>query len=325
MPKERKPTKQKIGVVTASALNVRPEPSTKNPPIGQLKRGTIVNVLQQINSWYKIHTERIEGFVYGDYVRIQDDTPASGYLFELEDLRAISLEPPVNERIDTKPGFSRRQKVVAHTWNRLGGLLKALSDIIEVDTTAAVAVLCVESRGRGFGPDGRMIIRFENHVFWRQWGKNNQGVFDAHFRFDPVRRWTNHEFRENPDGSWNRFHGKQKQEWDVFEVARVLNEPAAMRSISMGAPQIMGFNHPRVGYDSVKGMFDAFQSEIRYQILGLFDFLKGSGATSPMIEALQRKRFEIFASYYNGQGQAARYGELIEERFDIFNALRAAA
>jgi hypothetical protein len=87
----------------------------------------------------------------------------------------------------------------------------------------------------------------------------------------------------------------------------------------------MGFNHPRIGYDSVREMFDAFQSDIKYQILGLFDFLKGPGTTSPMIEALQRKRFEIFASHYNGQGQAAHYGDLIEGYFEIFNGLRVSA
>jgi hypothetical protein len=81
-----------------------------------------------------------------------------------------------------------------------------------VGTPATVAVLAVESRGQGFGLDGRMIIRFENHVFWRQWGKDNNDVFDEHFRFNPTKRWTNHEFRENPDEGWNRFHGNQKQE-----------------------------------------------------------------------------------------------------------------
>lgn len=95
-----------------------------------------------------------------------------------------------------------------------------------------------------------------------------------------------------------------------------------MRSISMGGPQIMGFNHARIGYDSVREMFNAFQSEIRYQILGLFDFVKGPGTSSPMIVALQRKKFEEFAARYNGPGQAARYGDLVESHFEIFNRLR---
>ena len=86
----------------------------------------------------------------------------------------------------------------------------------------------------------------------------------------------------------------------------------------------MGFNHSRIGYDSAKEMFDAFQTDIRYHILGMFDFIKGPGTTSPMIEALQRNNFQSFASYYNGPGQAARYGHLIESHFEDFNGLRTA-
>jgi hypothetical protein len=321
------PTKrtQRMGNVTASVLNVRPEPSTRKAPIGKLKRGTAVTILEKMNSWYKIRAERIEGFVHGDYVTIKEANPAAGFLCEQEDLRTMTLEPPDAERIDIQPGFSSRQKTVARTWNSQGGLLTALSDIIDVDTGAAVAVLCVESRGRGFSADGRMIIRFENHIFWRQWGKDHTDVFDDHFRFNPEKKWKNHEFRDHAAEPWARFHGNQNQEWRVLEFARALNEPAALRSISMGGPQIMGFNHPRIGYDSVREMFDAFQSDIKYQILGLFDFLKGPGTTSPMIEALQRKKFEVFASFYNGQGQAAQYGDLIEDYYGIFNALQVSA
>ncbi len=98
-----------------------------------------------------------------------------------------------------------------------------------------------------------------------------------------------------------------------------------MRSISMGAPQIVGFNHARIGYDSVRGMFAAFQRDIRYQILGLFDFLKGPGMSSPMIVALQHRQFGDFAARYNGPGQAARYGDLIESHYEIFGRLRGTA
>lgn len=317
--------KRKIGLVTASTLNVRPDPSTRRPAVGQLKRGTRVTILQRHDGWFQIQAGLIEGYVYGDYLSILDERPDAGFLVEQEDLRTVSLEPPATDRIDLKPKFSARQKLVARTWSTQGGLLATLSDIIGVDAAAAVAVLCVESGGRGFGPDGRMIIRFENHVFWRQWGKRNADVFDAYFRFHPEKPWTHHQFREKKGGRWVNFHGSQEQEWRVFEFARALNEPAAMRSISMGGPQIMGFNHARIGYDSVREMFDALQAGIRYQILALFDFLKGPGTSSPLVVALQRKKFEDFASQYNGPGQAAKYGELIENHFETFTNLRTSA
>jgi len=321
MPTAKPKLKGKTGKVTASALNVRPDPSTKKAPIGQLKRGASVQILASMGNWYKITSGKLEGYVAGDYVVVQDHAPVSGFLFESADLRATPLEPPEEERIEIKPGFTSQQKTVGRTWNGQGGLISTLSDFTQIDTAAAVAVLCVESGGKGFGPDGRMIIRFENHVFWRQWGKYNQDLYNTHFRFSPEKAWQNHAFRETPRGKWIPFHGKQDLEWRVFEFARNLSSPAAMRSISMGGPQIMGFNHSRIGYDSAGEMFDAFQADIRYHVLGLFDFIKGAGTTSPMIEALQRNNFESFASYYNGPGQAARYGHLIGSHFEGFNGL----
>lgn len=73
---------------------------------------------------------------------------------------------------------------------------------------------------------------------------------NAHFRYSSQKAWQNHEFRENPRGEWVAFHGKQHLEWGAFELARKLSEPAVMRSTSMGGPQIMGFKHSRIGYDS---------------------------------------------------------------------------
>ena len=321
MPKKEKVPQKRKGIVTASRLNLRPDPSTRKAPIGQLKRGTSVEILQDIKGWYRIKTPRIEGFVHGDFLAIQDNNPASGFLFEREDLRTVPLEPAAAETIQVQSGFSPKQKVAARIWNRQGGLLKILSDIIEVEISAAVAVLCVESSGGGFGPDGRMVIRFENHVFWRQWGKSKEAKFDSHFRFDPEKAWKRHEFRQSATAKWTFFHGKQEQEWRVFTFASGLNKAAAMRSISMGGPQIMGFNHAQIGFESAKEMFHAFQSDVRDQVLGLFDFLKGPGTTSSMITALQRKQFDVFASHYNGPGQAAHYGELIQNYFELFNSL----
>jgi hypothetical protein len=167
-----------------------------------------------------------------------------------------------------------------------------------------------------------MIIRFENHVFWREWGKKNESKFKVHFQYNPSQTWTGHKFREKATGEWKTFHGDQAAEWRAFEFARKLNETAAMRSISMGLPQIMGFNAAAVGYDSVEGMFSAFQGDIRYQVLGLFDFIKGPGTTSPMLSALQRKGYNDFAARYNGPGQAAVYGARISSHVDAFKAVR---
>jgi hypothetical protein len=161
-----------------------------------------------------------------------------------------------------------------------------------------------------------VVIRFENHQFHRRWGRQRVDVFREHFRFNRTRPWTGHRFRPEA-GDWHRFHGSQDREWAVLEFARRLDDTAALNSISMGAPQIMGFNHTVIGYPDVQSMFESFASE-RYQLLGLFDFLDGE-----MLAALRRQDFIRFASLYNGRGQAEEYGRRIRDHYEVFQALRA--
>ncbi len=312
----------RVGVVSASVLNIRTEPSTGATIIGTLSRGEPVTIVERAGSWYKISASPVEGYVYGDYIVIKETNHVSGFLLGSNELQQITLEPVESEKILVRTDFTSEQRAVAQTWNSQGNLLLALSNVVEVDVAASVSVLCVESSGRGFNPDGSMVIRFENHIFWRQWGKDNRESFNKQFRYNPESGWQGHEFREDADSPWTTFHGNQMKEWRVFTVARMLNEPAAMRSISMGTPQIMGFNHASIGYDSVQGMFDAFRSDVRYQTCGLFDFIRGAGTTSPMLVALQRQKFVDFASRYNGNRQAAEYGERIAKHFEVFKSLK---
>lgn len=114
-----------------------------------------------------------------------------------------------------------------------------------------------------------------------------------------------------------KFHGDQRKEWQVLDFARSLDDSAALKSISMGAPQVMGFNYQQTGYQSVQQMFNNLSTDIRYHIFALFDFLDNR-----MISALQNYDFVRFARFYNGSGQAEHYGEWIKDHFEAFQALR---
>ncbi len=314
--------KSTTGIVTATTLNVRPEPTTSKPAIGSIPRGTIVTIQSRQGVWYQIKAGTLEGFVHSDYIKLQEAVPVAGFLFERDELRDVHPASAEADRIPIVAGYSAQQKLVANVWNNYGGLVSRIGDILAVDPAAAVAIICVESSGIGMGPDGRMIIRFENHIFWKEWGKKNPTAFNARFRFNQSKQWLGHQFRAKNTAAWENFHGNQISEWRVFEAARSLNEVAALRSISMGLPQIMGFNAAAIGYDSVGEMFAAFQSDIRYQILGLFDFVKGAGTTSAMLSALQRKNYDDFAARYNGPGQAAIYGARIASHVGTFESIR---
>jgi len=310
------------GVVTASTLNLRESPTTAGSLLGTLARGTRLEILGREGAWYKVKAGARSGYVHGDLVRILDTDPAAGFLHEREDLKAVPLAPTDADKIQMKSSFNGTQKLVAGTWNTQGGLLGVLSEVVQVDPAAAIAVLCVESSGRGFADDGRMIIRFENHVFWDKWGREHADDFDGHFRFNKSKSWLGHQFCETPGGAFADCHKNQAGEWQVFGFARNLDEPSAIRAISMGGPQIMGFNHHAIGYESPRAMFDNFQADLRYQILGLFDFVKGSGTTSQLLEALRRQRFEDFALRYNGPGQVTEYGSRIRSFCEAFQGVR---
>jgi len=311
------------GVVTASALNLRGKPSTDGPVLASLSRGTAVEVLDHTGTWYEVHTDKGDGFVASDFVKIVDSQPAAGFLYERADLKAVPLAPAAGDQITLGAKPSAAQRMVAQTWNAQGGLVQALSDIVGLAPAAAVSVLCVESGGRGFADDGRMIIRFENHVLWDKWGQQHADVFKAHFRFNAEKRWLGHQFRTAADGPWEPCHTSQTIEWRVFGFARGLDERAAVCSISMGGPQIMGFNSAQIGYEDPEVMFANFAADVRFQILGLFDFIKGAGTTSSMLQALQQKRFDSFAARYNGPGQAAEYGSRIDSYYTAFTSLKA--
>ena len=135
-------------------------------------------------------------------------------------------------------------------------------------------MLAVESNGNGF-VNGRLTIRFEPHIF---------------------RRYSS--------GSVVGNHNGQNGEYSAFETAKAIDRNAAFMSISMGAAQIMGFNHARVGYPSAEAMFNAFadpETGHAAQIRAMFKFI----ATNPtLLRAAQHKDWATFARYYNGAGYA---------------------
>jgi len=226
------------------------------------------------------------------------------------------VNPPPTKKLKTTGKANYRQRLIRRIWNNYGGLLEGLSKMLEIEPAVAAAVLCVESKGKGFARDGRMIIRFENHIFWKYWGKSHPSFFFSHFRFDSHKAWRGHKFRGSLKNGWTTFHQKgQAGEWEVFEFARSKHQRFSMYSISMGMPQIMGFNHKKIGYESVTHMFNSFAQSERNQIIGLFDFI--GGINSNMGGALRKKEFLTFAKQYNGPGKAKVYANRIKIYYEL--------
>jgi murein DD-endopeptidase MepM/ murein hydrolase activator NlpD len=310
------------GEVVSQGSRVRSGPGTNFSIITTLTQGAVVDVLETQKDWVKIRYQTVEGFISAQLIEVKPLRPLNGYLIQQPDLLEVQLA--ADRIIPTNGLTSKAEIAVATTWNSYGGLMQALSELLTVPVSGLVAVLVAESSGRTFGPDGRMIIRFENHLFWRFWGEKNADVYNRHFAFDtssPKNNWKGHQWRANDSAAWEAFHGTQAKEWDVLTFARTLDDTAALSSISMGAPQTMGFNFRRLGYESVQHMFDAFARSAHAQILALFDFVKGPSPTSTAIQALQNRDYLAFAGFYNGPANAATYEEIIRVRAAMYDRL----
>jgi hypothetical protein len=327
------------GQVQASVgLNLRAQPSVEAPRLTNLPDGTTLDVLDDSQPWLFVASNReTAGFVARDYVRNQDlpreqpvftpATPgapvpvAAGFFAADAALRALPLAPAVSEQINLSPQAGAGAQRLARIWNQYGGLLNAVANQLQIDPAVAVAVLSVESGGQAFAQANQPIIRFENHLFYRDWGRNNEEQFARHFIFD--RRlnhgWEGHQWRDDPQQPFQPIHTGQSLEWRVLNFAAALNDTVAKRSISMGLPQILGSNHEQIGYGTVQAMFDAFCADERNHVLGLFDFIR-NGKT--MLTALRNRDFLTFAKEYNGLGQAPKYQGLIANSVISFHQLQ---
>jgi hypothetical protein len=254
--------------------------------LAALVDGSSLQVLSETNGWLLVETSLGLGYVSAQYVMRADQA-------------ATQITPEA--------------RVVLDAWTRYRDLISQESTRLKIDPGVAVAVLLTESGGDAFRA-GRMVIRFENHIFYDHWGKHNPDRFNQHFSFNPSPQWEGHQWRPSPNQPFRTCHTNQVEEWAIFDFARQLDEAAAMRSISMGAPQIMGFNHGAIGYDSPRAMFDAFQASAETQVRGMFRFLESKN----LVGALQSGDYQRFATGYNGSGQAEFYAGLIRNYLETF-------
>lgn len=305
-----------LAICTASTLDVRAERDTAAAALGQLVRGDVCELLDSAGAWYRVRKGVLEGFAHGDFLRLLPAVSTPSYLRDDAQLATVALVPPATRQARAPAGASAAQRALARSWNDVGGLLDLCCQRLGLAPAAALAVLQVESGGQGFDPNGRLIARFENHLFDALWGQAHADVYALHFRYDASRRWQGHQFRSQPDGAWQDVHVSQDREWQALGLARGFDDTAALRSASYGAPQILGRNHARLGYDSVQAMLAAFQADLRWHIVGLFDFVRADGLSSPGLDALRLGRFVDFAAFYNGTGNQQQYGARLQTAYE---------
>jgi hypothetical protein len=306
-----------ISLPTGNSVNLR-SINDKNDPSNILSvwsGGQSLKLISPLDTWYVGRVYASAQFV--DVLAAgQQPTTSIGAAINPADFIDAVLTP--NSQRTTQANASFKAVVASKIWNMYGGLIETLSQMINIDPGIAVAVIATESGGQASGAAGRMTIRFENHLFWFRWGKDNADVYNQLFKFDPNVSWQGHQYRPNTSSPWLNVHTNQDSEYGALGVARGLNDPVALSSMSMGLVQILGSNFAACGYGSVEAMYDSFSADARNQLIGFFNFVAHDPAK---ITAMQHKDYATFATRYNGSGQVEFYAGLIKSYVDAFNSL----
>lgn len=183
-----------------------------------------------------------------------------------------------------------------------------------LDPNVLMAILDIES-GAAFGEGGRLVVRFEAHIFKAQLA--NDDLFARHFKIAPSQPWAQPQYyRATEAAPWAEIHtGRQADEWDALNVAQRLNDTAALRSTSMGRPQIMGFNAGRVGYPSARAMFDAFARRTDGEAAQVIAFLNYLLSDAELVRAVKERDWRTVARAYNGAGGVDVYAPRLEAAY----------
>ena len=187
-----------------------------------------------------------------------------------------------------------------------------------LDQALAAAALAAEHDPRGFTADQQLVLRFEVHLFWEQWGRRNPKPFAEHFQFDAARPWQGHRWRAAAAKPWREVHDSQASERAAFELARGLDKPAACAAAGLGLAGMIGASHALAGYNTAPQMADAFASSERYQMLAFFDLLAGPDGGSRRATALHSQDLASYAMLTAGPGGAARLAALLRQAVVFF-------
>lgn len=177
---------------------------------------------------------------------------------------------------------------------------------LNVEVAAIKAVNQVEAAGRrGFLANGKIMILFEGHVFWKELKKLglNPREYVAGNETILYEHWTKKHYKGG------------LLEHDRLNQAMKINKTAALASASYGKFQIMGNNFKACGFYSVEDFVNAQISGEGAQLMAFVNFLK----TNHLVNALRNKNWAAFAKGYNGPGFAKnKYDVKLAEAYNRF-------
>lgn len=160
-------------------------------------------------------------------------------------------------------------------------------------------VVDVEASGNGFLPDGRPKALFEAHYFRARTGAQ----YDA-----------SHPTISAPYPASRNLYVGGAGEYDRLNLAKSLNEAAALESASWGAGQVMGANWKALGFANVQ----AFVEHVR-TAAGQMDVMMRYCKVNNLLEYMRAfpsdAAFRAFARGYNGPGAVDDYAPKLAAAF----------
>lgn len=158
---------------------------------------------------------------------------------------------------------------------------------LNVQVAAIKAVVAVETTGSGFLPDGRCMILFERHKFYK-YLSTKKSTTDV-LKFAAL----NPNILNRDAGG---YYGKEK-EYTRINSAIAIDEESALMSASWGMFQIMGFNFALAGFKDVFSFVSEMKKSENNQLRAFVGFV----ASQPGLQkALAARDWDTFARLYNG-------------------------
>lgn len=168
------------------------------------------------------------------------------------------------------------------------------ADALGCHIAAIKAMAELESRDSGFLENDEPIIWFERHIF----SARTLHIFD----------------KVNPNISNPRpgGYGKISEQHTRLMEAVKLNRDAALMSCSWGKFQIMGYNFPLAGFNTLQDFINAMYRSEKDHLQSFIHYIKEMS----LDEVLRNQEWTEFAKRYNGPGyKRNRYDTKLKAAF----------
>lgn len=161
------------------------------------------------------------------------------------------------------------------------------------------AVTEVEALGFGFYNNGKPVMLFERHIFYRQIAKSKGAkIADSYAQWFP-------DICNKATGGYIGGTAELGRLEKAFEVCTALktDNTLALSSASYGLFQIMGFNFKQAGYRTVQDYYNSICLSEQEQLNAFVNYIL-LDSDKTLFNSLKRRDFTSFAKEYNGPSYA---------------------